>query len=108
MTKEQVWTVIIGLGSASFFGFMAYVGSGVRENTRAVKDLALGLQRHDFAFERIEERFDAVVQRFDKIDATLAEHNDHFAELRVRGDRLAEQIYTLGKRLDEHLRWHAS
>jgi septation ring formation regulator EzrA len=121
MTEAQFWaslSVIISM----FLAFILSVKGDIRETRKATQRNALTLegQKHHFLrieerfdavdqrFDAVDQRFDAVDQRFDKIEATLAEHSTHLAELRTRGDAVAEQIYSLGKRLDEHLRWHAS
>jgi chromosome segregation ATPase len=128
MTEPQIWTVI-SFAATVFLGFLAYLGGGVRDNTKVLQDLSLQIQRHDFHFERlgerldahdqrfdgidqrfdgIDQRFDGIDQRFDGIDQRFDGIDQRFEELRLAGEGLASQIYSLAKKLDGHLRWHAS
>ena len=45
---------------------------------------------------------------FDGVDRKLLEHDGQFVEIRAAGERMAKQIYAVSKKLDDHLRWHAS
>jgi chromosome segregation ATPase len=114
MTEPQIWTVI-SFAATVFLGFLAYLGGGVRDNTKVLQDLSLQIQRHDFHFERLGERldahdrrFDEIDRRFDGIDQRFDGIDQRFEELRLAGEGLASQIYSLAKKLDGHLRWHAS
>jgi chromosome segregation ATPase len=107
MTEPQIWTVI-SFAATVFLGFLAYLGGGVRDNTKVLQDLSLQIQRHDFHFERLGERLDAHDRRFDEIDRRFDGIDQRFEELRLAGEGLASQIYSLAKKLDGHLRWHAS
>lgn len=121
MTEAQIWTVI-SLTGAVFLGFMAYVGTGVRDNSKILHQLSLKVERHDVQFERIDDRFEMIFQRFDgidqrfdgidqrlaNIDSKLTEHDRRLDELKTLGEQLGRQFFMLAKKLEDHLRGHAS
>ena len=86
MTEAQMWTIISGAGTVSL-AFLAYLSTEIRDNTRSIRDVLVKMERHDSNFERIDERFD---------------------RLEAIAERQADHLYQLAKKLDDHLRWHAS
>jgi hypothetical protein len=73
------------------------------------------LVEHDQRFDRIDERLVEHDQRFDRIDERFVEHDqrfdridERFVDLRTLGEGLGAQIYALAKKMDDHIRWHAS
>ncbi len=124
MSDAQIWT-IVSLMVTIFLSFVAFVGMTARDNSKALHEIALNVQRHDFHFERIEQRLDGIDVRLDGIDVRLDGidsrldgidvrldgidvrldgHDGRLDDLKAIGDQLGGQFFKIAKKLDEHLR----
>ncbi len=85
--EAQVWT-LIGLLAASILGMLFYLGNRID---------ALACEMRS-GFARVDSRMDSMSARIDSLSVRVEEQGAH----------LADRIYELAVKLDDHLRWHAS
>ena len=91
--EAQVWT-LIGLLTATLFGALFYLGARID---------ALG-DRIDAQGARIDAQSADLGAR---IDGQSARIDALTFRVQEQGKALADDIYKLGMKLDDHLRWHA-
>lgn len=87
MEEAQLWT-LIGLLAATILGVLLYLGNRI--------DALASETRSGFA--RVDSRMDGVSARIDSLSVRVEEQGAH----------LADRIYELVVKLDDHLRWHAN
>lgn len=91
--EAQIWT-LIGLLTATILGALFYLGT--RIDALASRIDAQGV-RIDAQGADLGSRIDGLNGRIDGLTRRVEE----------QGKLLADDIYKLGMKLDDHLRWHA-
>lgn len=91
--EAQIWT-LIGLLTATLLGTLFYLGARID---------ALG-SRIDAQGARLDSRIDGLDSRIDGLNGRIDGLTRRVEE---QGKALADDIYKLGLKLDDHLRWHA-
>jgi flagellar capping protein FliD len=94
--EAQVWTLIAVL-IATLIGVMFQVGT--RMDSFAARLDRLN-DRQESRFDRISKSFERVDKRFDRLE-------DRMGTIEEQGHKMADAIYSVAQKLDEHLRPHA-
>ena len=122
--EEQVWTLIAILAATLLVLFQVGLRSdSVSTRIDALRDnLDTKFDRIHSRFERIDTRFEHIESRFDRIDSKFEHIESKFGQvdrrfdavetglrsLQGQGSEMADAIYPVAQKLDDHLRRHAS
>ena len=94
--EAQVWTLIAVL-IATILGVMFQVGTRM-DSFAARLDRLNDTQAS--RFDRVSKSFERVDRRFDRLENRMASFEE-------QGAQMADAIYSVAQKLDEHLRRHA-